>query len=271
MDYICNYHMHTCFCDGKDTVEDMARSAFAKGLTSIGFSGHAYSFFSSEYSMTEECEKIYRDRVNALKEEYRGRMEVFLGLEVEGQDERDLSDFSPDYVIGGVHYLLKDGEYLSVDGSNREFSHLIKRYADPYEAVKDYYRTVTETQLKRRPDIIAHLDLVTKFNQGARYFDESDRRYLDSAFEAIDALAGPDRIFEINSGAAARGYKGRYYPSLPLLKRIRSRGAHIVLSSDAHSSENIVFGFDVMREIALEAGFISRLMLTRKGWQELPL
>ena len=35
-----NFHTHTVFCDGKDTVEHMARRAWEQGLVSLGFSGH---------------------------------------------------------------------------------------------------------------------------------------------------------------------------------------------------------------------------------------
>jgi histidinol-phosphatase (PHP family) len=34
-------HTHTVFCDGKDDVETMCRTAFEKGLAAIGFSAHA--------------------------------------------------------------------------------------------------------------------------------------------------------------------------------------------------------------------------------------
>ena len=35
-------HMHTIYCDGVDTPEDMILTALEKGLTAIGFSGHSY-------------------------------------------------------------------------------------------------------------------------------------------------------------------------------------------------------------------------------------
>ena len=35
-----NYHMHTTFCDGKNTPEEMVQEALARGFTTIGFSSH---------------------------------------------------------------------------------------------------------------------------------------------------------------------------------------------------------------------------------------
>ena len=36
-----NFHMHTVWCDGKDTPRAMVESALAKGFSAIGFSSHA--------------------------------------------------------------------------------------------------------------------------------------------------------------------------------------------------------------------------------------
>ena len=36
-----NYHMHTVWCDGRNTVEEMIRAAIDRGFDEIGFSSHA--------------------------------------------------------------------------------------------------------------------------------------------------------------------------------------------------------------------------------------
>ena len=33
--------MHTCYCDGKNTPEEMVQSAIEKGLSTVGISGHS--------------------------------------------------------------------------------------------------------------------------------------------------------------------------------------------------------------------------------------
>ena len=40
-----NLHTHTCFCDGKNTPEEMVISAIEKGMDVLGFSGHSSSSF----------------------------------------------------------------------------------------------------------------------------------------------------------------------------------------------------------------------------------
>ena len=46
MSYKQNLHTHSTFDDGKNTIEETVLSAIEKGFDSIGFSGHAYMYYS---------------------------------------------------------------------------------------------------------------------------------------------------------------------------------------------------------------------------------
>ena len=61
-------HVHTVYCDGKDTPEDIVKTAIEKGMNRIGFSGHSYTFFDNEYCMTKEGSKKYIEEINRLKQ-----------------------------------------------------------------------------------------------------------------------------------------------------------------------------------------------------------
>ena len=63
---IGDIHTHTTYCDGKNTPEEMVRAAIDKGLGVIGFTGHSYTFFDTEYCMKRERLKNYRDEVRSL-------------------------------------------------------------------------------------------------------------------------------------------------------------------------------------------------------------
>ena len=54
-----DYHVHTAYCDGKSTPEEIVTSAIKKGMTHIGFSGHSYTFFDESYCMSKEATKEY--------------------------------------------------------------------------------------------------------------------------------------------------------------------------------------------------------------------
>ena len=93
-------------------------------------------------------------------------------------------------------------------------------------------------------DLIGHFDLITKFNEGNKLFDEECPRYLDAAFAALDELLKTGRPFEINTGAISRGYRTSPYPSAEIQAYIKEHGGRFVLSSDAHSADALAYGFD---------------------------
>ena len=47
-----DFHMHTTFCDGKSSAEEMVLAAIAKGLDVMGFSGHAYTSLDTTWCMS---------------------------------------------------------------------------------------------------------------------------------------------------------------------------------------------------------------------------
>ena len=48
----------------------------------------------------------------------------------------------------------------------------------------------------------------------------------------------------MNTGAISRGVRQVPYPAVPLLEIIRDKGGEIVLGSDSHHRDNLIFGFD---------------------------
>ena len=48
---ISNFHTHSVFCDGDNTLEEIATSAIEKGFTALGFSGHGFTPFDTRYCM----------------------------------------------------------------------------------------------------------------------------------------------------------------------------------------------------------------------------
>ena len=113
MKLLQNLHTHTTWCDGKNSPEEMIRYALEKGFDSLGFSEHAYMSYSPTSKVTLESTQCYKREIADLKQRYRGQLEIFLGLEVDMYSEDDQSGF--DYLIGSVHYLKMDGEYVPFD------------------------------------------------------------------------------------------------------------------------------------------------------------
>lgn len=87
---IANYHSHTWRCGHAEGAErDYAEAAVRAGLQTLGFSDHTpYDFFdvgprNRPMRMMPEELPDYAAAVRALAEEYRGRLEILLGVEAE--------------------------------------------------------------------------------------------------------------------------------------------------------------------------------------------
>ncbi len=265
-----NFHTHSTWCDGKNSVEEMADAAYNLGFTALGFSGHAYTPIATDYCMKLEEEELYRQDVLCQKEKYKGLMQIFLGLEIEGIEKRCFPEKQYDYIINSVHYVEAHGIYYPMDESAETLKRCIEEGfgGEVYKLVDKFFQTSAQYACERKPDIIGHFDLLTRYNECGRFFDEQSSKYQNIAIEAIREALKSGGIFEINSGAIARGIKGRVYPAMFLLKEISRLGGRVVISSDAHCTQHLNFAFPLLEELLREAGFRTSMCLTDKGWEE---
>lgn len=248
-----DFHVHTTYCDGKNSPEEIIQEAIKRGMTRIGFSGHSFTAFDTEPCMTQTGTQSYVSEINRLKAKYSGKIEILCGTEQDYYSDMTTEGF--DYVIGSVHYVIADGEYISVDHKPEIFADLIHRFDDdPYKLTEEYYSLVADVVRKTDADIIGHFDLITKFNEGGKFFDEENPRYISACNNALDSLLETGKPFEINTGAISRGWRKRPYPSLRILKYISSHGGSVILSSDSHRKDTLMFQFPEYEHFARSLG-----------------
>ena len=106
---------------------------------------------------------------------------------------------------------------------------------------------------RKRRGVVGHFDLLARYNGQGRFFDEDSPHYQGIAIEAVREAAKTGVIFEVNSGALARGIPNRIYPARFLLREIRRLGGQVVLSSDAHRAAHLTFAFPEMEAMLREA------------------
>ena len=265
-----NLHTHSIYCDGKNTPEEIVNSAISLGLLSVGFSGHAYTPFDSSFCMSQENTKKYTEEILNLKEKYKDKIEIYLGLEADLLSEFDKKNF--DYIIGSCHYVTVGSEHLSVDDTEEIMKENVKNYfsGDYLKYAENYFEQILKLNTIS-PDIIGHFDLLTKFNEGNKYFNENDKKYLDLAFSALDTLIPKCDLFEVNTGAICRGYKKSPYPAVPILKRLKEKGAKIIITSDCHDARDLTFYFKETQTLLKETGFLSTVILSGNKFIETPL
>lgn len=264
MSILRNYHTHTSYCDGKNTPEEIVLEAAARGFEAIGFSGHSHTAFDESYAMSRAAAEKYRGEITALKEKYRGRIEIYCGIEQDFYSDEDPAPW--DYVIGSVHYVLKNGEYIPVDESEEILTEAVRKHygGDIYGLIEDYFSTAAQVAGVTGADIIGHFDLITKFNEGEKLFSESDGRYVRAYRKALETL-GTGVPFEINTGAMSRGYRSVPYPSEQILRDLRRLGGKIALSSDSHEKSTLDYAFPEAEALAKRCGFSEIFVITEKG------
>ena len=262
----CSIHTHCTFCDGRDTPEAMARAACAAGVKYYGFSSHSHTPLPEDEGCCLPADmSVYRETVLQLREEYARRMEILLGLELD-----NCADVSPagfDYWIGSVHRLrAPDGSWHTVDWDRETLLRCREESfgGDGLAMAEAYYREV-KAMAARRPPILGHIDLITKFNDQGPLFDAADPRYRAAALDALAAVDPRWTLLEINTGAMARGYRDAPYPARFLLEAWRAMGGQIILTADAHAASGILYAYGQAAELARQAGFVQSVLLTGEG------
>ena len=121
---------------------------------------------------------------------------------------------------------------------------------DVYSLCEDYYKALSGIYEKTGCDIVAHFDLVTKYNDGNSIFDTKHPRYIKAATDALDILVKKPVIFEINTGAIARLNKSKPYPEESFVNIIHSAGRDTILSSDCHNMNYLTESFEKYKHLA---------------------
>ena len=249
---LSNYHTHTNFCDGKNTAEEVVSAAIDKGFKAIGFSGHGYTPFDTSYCMTDT--DGYIREISRLKNEYAGEIEIYCGV------EEDI--FSPvkresyDYIIGSSHYFKIGGSYLPVDESFESLKKAIDEFGgDPIKLAESYYNEFVTYINTRKPDIVGHFDLLTKFDEMGESIFSRNSAYINLAEKYLKEALHSEVIFEVNTGAISRGYRKTPYPDEKLLYTIMKNSGKVIISSDSHSAETLDFYFNETKDLLRDIGF----------------
>lgn len=250
-----DFHTHTLYCDGNNTPREMVLSAIEKGMKAIGFSGHAYTSFDTEWCMSLGNTEKYIADIDALKPEFSDRIAIYHGAEWDYYSDGPREKF--EYLIGSVHYIEHGGIRKTIDENKQNFAALVERLygGDFFACAEDYYKSVGDILRKTGADIVGHFDLITKFNEGNSLFDTSDERYIKAWQRAADALLEFKKPFEINTGAISRGYRTKPYPAADIIDYIGKRGGIFMLSSDSHATKTLLYGFDEWEGYIKERGY----------------
>ena len=142
-----NFHTHTVFSDGKNTVREVVDAAFGAGMTALGISDHSCTTFDLRYCMTPEkhmelYEPTVREEIRRAREEL--DFPVYLGIEWDFGTPNAFDHY--DYRIGSVHYILREDRMYPVDSGIKHQLNCIENefHGNKLDYVKAYYESVVE-------------------------------------------------------------------------------------------------------------------------------
>jgi histidinol-phosphatase (PHP family) len=282
-----NLHSHTFYDDGQCTADMMVKGAIEAGLDSIGICCHSPILRQdATWCIKPRDINDFKRDVYTVRDKYSRHINVYCGVELDNMTERKLDLYGFEYVIGAVHFLpLPDGtaehleyetidrfpsedgglavQYREVDLSRKALEHYIQAGydGDAMATAELYYSQYKRMATDKTVDIVAHYDLITKFDEpettlpANMLFDITNPQYLEAAIEGMRILVQHDKIFEVNTGAVSRGYRQSFYPTRRLLRELKNMGGRITLATDAHRPEHAGFMLEEAARYAMDCGF----------------
>ena len=249
-------HTHTIGFDGKNTPAQMAARATELGMHTIGISNHfivhpnirrapMYKYavrggydgiYSDSFDKTIEKFRAHYDELNELAS--RTNIRVLRGMEVDyfaypawrSGFERAVRILRPDYVIGTAHFV----EYGGVLCNTHDAAHASPDVQN--QMLKTYWANIRNAAASGLFTWIAHLDLYKKAGLGRA------EQWRNAESAALDAIAASRTAMEINTSLYEHGDEP--YPSARILTAAAARDIPVLISDDAHATNQIGRHFD---------------------------
>lgn len=243
-----DYHTHTPLCrHAQGEPEAYVAQALVLGLHCYGIADHApmppdREPFDDWRMLSSELPQ-YIDWVNRAKAAAAGTpLSILCGMEcdwipgIAPYIEELRRRFSPDYLIGSVHYLPTGGAVDDTVYANKCLTGSVE------QDWALYWGSVLELVNSGLFDIVGHIDLVKIWGR----VPEGDlMRYYAPVLTALEEH--PTAV-EINT-AGLHKHCAELYPAIPLLRELLQRRIPIVIDSDAHYPEHLSRGWHEALEL----------------------
>lgn len=247
-------HTHHRRCGhAEGPIRDYIESAVAQGLQVIGISDHSPYFAEDDdhpwpgIAMAKSEFPRYVEEVVKLKDEYRGRIEVLLGVESDFFPEhretykRIYEQYPFDYIIGSVH--KSDG--ISIFNKKRW-----KHMTDPEKLRQKemYYDLIRQSAESGMFQILGHIDAMKAYYPA---FSDVQTAAVDETLRII----GQHRMaIEINTSGKMKDCGG-WYPADDILERAFHYGVSVTFGSDAHVPSRVGDEFEEVKRLLRSIGY----------------
>lgn len=243
-----DFHMHSIYSpDGHDRIEDIVRSAIGMGLSAIAITDHCEPGVKEEHVGVLELDG-YLDEIYALKDKYKGKIDIFAGIEIAYINEQlpvlcgIVERYSDrlEYIINSVHVTGGTDCFYKEHYEGRGKREVYEEYLNAvYESVTAPYRY----------DAVGHIGYITRY---APYEDKSltVKEFGGQIKKILTAIIERGKILELNTG------KDEPIPTREIMQLYYDLGGRkVALGSDAHRKENLAKNFDNCYKLLTDIGF----------------
>ncbi|WP_122642591.1 histidinol-phosphatase HisJ family protein [Luxibacter massiliensis] len=251
-----DFHMHTDFSSDSDaSARQMIEAAIQKGLKTVCITDHndADYPFHEEMGVSAFAFDLgeYFKVLGQLKEEYRDKIDVRIGIEIGLQPHlgaycKELVNQYPfDFVIGSIHVVHGQDPYYGEIFEGRTDEEV---YRETFEATLENVEAVHDF------DVLGHIDYVVRYGMGQAR-DYSYQKYKDEIDAVLKKLISEGKGIEMNMAGFKYGL-GFCHPHPDVIRRYRELGGEIItVGADGHRPEHIAYNFKEASGILKGCGF----------------
>ena len=248
---LADMHMHTEYSeDSCAKLDSMAEKAIAVGIEAICVTDHIDWDFPEKNLIFDYDVDAYQRDIARAKEKYKGRLEIFMGVELGMQPhlaeryQEFLKKYPFDFVIGSVHLVNNRDPY----------------YKEAFEGLEDAqaYRMYFENILAnikafRDFDSLGHLDYIVRYGKN-KARDYSYSQFADIIDEILKELILHGKALEVNTA----GYRKLGFPNPhpDVICRYRELGGEMItVGADAHKPSHVGYDFKKVTQLLKNCGF----------------
>ena len=260
-------HTHTDLFDGKNTAQEMILAAKKCGMDTIGISNHFIvhpdientksfaaasqrgyaSMYMNDFDKLIDVFHRHYDELRQIAETQSIR--ILCGMEVDFFNTSDwhngfkraIQMLKPDYIIGAAHFTEYGGTLCNV----HDMANADSETSD--KMLVKYWNKIQQMAQSGLFDWLAHIDLPKKRDLG------HEEKWCDIEHQTIQTISDAHARIEINT----KGYVlpcAEPYPSKRILRHVAQSNIPVLLSDDAHASDQIGRCFDVAVGLCCEYG-----------------
>lgn len=256
-------HIHSPFCPhgSTDSFVEYINRGLELGLTEMTFTEHAplpRGFIDptpeKDSGMDAALLSTYFQELQQLKEQYKDRITIKLGLEVdyiEGFEQETtafLNEIGPhlDDSILSVHFIQHQHKWHCIDFSADCFSEIATELGSVDAVYTSYFNTLEKSIIADlgpfKPRRIGHVTLVHKFQHRFK----PTKSFDDRVYQILEKIQQHHYQLDYNGAGVVKPLCREPYPPERFAKRAVELGIPLLYGSDAHQAKDLGQGYDAL-------------------------